>query len=84
MNDQDFKKLFKETKFEQPTELHISRWKKVVRRELDRTPGEWARLAAACLIGIVIGASAFKGGSQGSEENLVEDATIERVHINTD
>ncbi len=82
MNDQDLKKLFKSMKHEEPSKHELSRWKKVVRRELDRTPGEWARLAAACLVGILIGATAFTGGKYSSEEKVNENATIERVHIN--
>ena len=81
MNDDDFKKLFKAQNYEQPSALQVARWKKVVRRELDRTPSEWARLAVACAIGVVIGASAF-GAREEKIEYVDDDATIERVHVN--
>jgi hypothetical protein len=81
MNDNEFKKLFKSQTYEQPSELHVARWKKIVRRELDRTPSEWARLAVACAIGVVIGASAF-GVKKEKIEYVDDDATIERVHVN--
>lgn len=81
MNDNDFKKLFKSQNYEQPSPLEMARWKKIVRRELDRTPSEWARLAVACAIGVVIGASAF-GAREKKIEYVDDDATIERVHVN--
>jgi hypothetical protein len=84
MNDDDLKKLFKSAKYQQPSPLEMARWKKVVRSEvLNRTPGEWTRLAVACLVGVLIGAAAFKSPvSKEHEENFSDDATIERVYVN--
>ncbi|MES2963943.1 MAG: hypothetical protein V4760_08635 [Bdellovibrionota bacterium] len=81
MKDDDFKKLFQSQAYGQPTEIEVARWKKIVRRELDRTPSEWARLAVACAIGVVIGASAF-GAREEKIDHADDDATIERVHVN--
>lgn len=82
MNDQDLKNLFKSMKHGEPSEMEVARWKKVVRETLrSRSPGEWTRLAVACLIGIVIGATAFPKKNKESE-NFTDDATIERVYIN--
>lgn len=80
MNDQDLKKIFKEMKHGEPSKLEVNRWKRAIRKELDRTPGEWLRLAAACVIGIVIGAAAFNRGP--TEEKVDDTATIERVYVN--
>lgn len=86
MKDQDLKNMFKSMKHGEPSEIEIARWKKVLRREIkDRTPSEWARLAVACLIGVVIGATAFKGTApKSNSENFSDDATIEMVHVNLD
>lgn len=84
MNDQELKNLFKSMKYETPTQIEVARWKKIVRQELlNKTPNEWARLAVACLVGILIGATAFKNKNEQTEsENLSNDATIERVYVN--
>ncbi len=86
MKDQELKNMFKSMKHEGPSEVEVARWKRVVRQKLkSRTPNEWARLAAACLIGVVIGATAFKGSPHKPEiENFSDDATIEMVHVNLD
>ncbi|MEK7356171.1 MAG: hypothetical protein AAB250_06955 [Bdellovibrionota bacterium] len=86
MNDDELKKLFKSQDYGRPPEIEMARWKKIVARELDRTPSEWMRLAVACAIGVVIGATAFKSGEKhetarnyDSDESV---ATVERVHVN--
>ena len=82
MNDQEFKNLFKSMKHGEPSEIEIARWKKVVREAIrSRSPGEWTRLAVACLVGVVIGATVFHGKNEKTE-NMTDDATIERVYIN--
>jgi hypothetical protein len=85
MNDNELKELFKSQDYGTPKAIEIARWKKIVRRELDRTPAEWMRLAVACAIGVVIGATAFKSGETNHEivtKKFDDDATIERVHVN--
>lgn len=83
MTDQELKNLFKSMKYGEPTEIEVARWKKVSRQIINsQTPGEWARLAVACLLGIVIGATAFKETNK-KNENMNEDATIERIYVNT-
>lgn len=83
MNDNDLKKLFREMKHGEPSEIEVARWKRVVRRELlERTPSEWMRLSVACLLGFLIGAACFKSGSAHVEQNDDRDATIERVYVN--
>lgn len=85
MNDQELKKLFKAMNHGEPSQMEVARWKKAVRAAVRlQTPSEWARLAVACLIGMVIGATAFhdKAGKTEKTENFAEDATIERVHVN--
>lgn len=83
MNDQDLRDLFKNMKHGEPTPLEIARWKKTVRAYLPKNRGEWTRLIAACLIGVVIGAAAFRGKNHSADqENNADDATIERIYIN--
>ncbi len=84
MNDQELKNMFKSMKHGEPSEIQIARWKKIVRQQLvDRSPWEWTRLAVACLVGVVIGATAFNSGkNKTASENISEDATIERVYVN--
>lgn len=82
MNDQDFKNLFKSMQHGEPSTIQIEHWKNVVQAIVrNRSRGEWTRLVAACLIGVIIGATAFRGHEQEAK-NLNEDATIEQVHIN--
>lgn len=85
MNDQELKELFKSMKYNEPTPLEIARWKRVVRNTINsRSPGEWTRLAVACLVGVLIGATLFRGSEPKFEakKNLDEDATIESVYVN--
>jgi hypothetical protein len=83
MNDEHLKKLFREMKYGEPSEIEVARWKRVVRRELlDRSPSEWLRLAVACVIGIVIGAAIFRSGPRSEQKNDDRDSTIERVYVN--
>ena len=86
MNDQELKNIFKSMKHGEPSEIEVARWKKRVQNELKkRTPNEWARLAVACLIGVIIGAAAFKDHDHKPDsENLSADATFEMVHVNLD
>lgn len=84
MNDEQLKALFKSIKYEAPSELEIARWRRIVRREItDRSSGEWLRLVAACLIGILVGATTFKKEhTEFAANNIPTDATIERVYVN--
>lgn len=84
MNDQELKNLFKSMKYGESSEIEVARWKKVVLQQLnDRRPKEWMRLAAACLIGVVIGATAFNGQkNERNTETIADDATIEQIHVN--
>jgi RNA polymerase sigma-70 factor (ECF subfamily) len=84
MNDQELKNLFKQMNHGAPSELQVATWKRRLRQEFkNKTPGEWTRLAVACLIGIMIGATAFQHGkNDAAEKNNAEDATIERIYVN--
>lgn len=84
MKDQELKNMFKSMKHGEPSEIEVARWKRVIQQELrNRTSSEWARLAAACLIGVIIGATVFKNGPQKSDaENSSYNATIEMIHVN--
>jgi len=82
MKDQDLKNLFKSMKHGEPSEIEVARWKKIVRETVrSRSPEEWTRLAVACLLGVLIGATAFRA-KPTPPENFTEDATIERVYVN--
>ncbi|MEZ0391808.1 MAG: hypothetical protein ACAH59_06305 [Pseudobdellovibrionaceae bacterium] len=85
MNDQELKNLFKSMDHGKPSEIEVARWKRFLRQEFQsRTPREWARLAVACLIGVIIGATAFYGRKQQTSDSdfSSEDATIEMIHVN--
>jgi hypothetical protein len=86
MNDQDFKNLFKSVDHGQPTEFELAKWKRSIRGNIrERKPSEWIRLAAACVVGFLIGAATVKGlGHQNKSEQIIadNDATIEAISVN--
>ncbi|WP_413289770.1 hypothetical protein [Bdellovibrio sp. HCB337] len=88
MKDNDLDILLAEYRNKSATDLQVQKWKRAVRAELKTriAPPKtvWVQLAAACLVGFVMGALLFRTEQlQHSFEKIAQknndDATIEYV-----
>lgn len=87
--DAQLSKAMKSRKFKEPTDFEIQSWKRTLRsRGALPSRQEWLRLAAASLIGFLIGGLIFSSKNSTSEFQVAgiqaNDATIERVYVNLD
>lgn len=92
MKDKDLDLLLSELRSQAPTELQTHKWKNAVRGEL-RTNRKskkilWLQLAAASVVGFLVGAVVFKSSKQeDSFQNLAQfdgdNATVEYVLTKT-
>jgi hypothetical protein len=92
VKDKDLDLLLSEIRSQTPNELQMQKWKNAVRNELrtNKKPKRvfWMQLAAASVIGFLVGAVVFKNTKQeDSFQNLAQfdgdNATVEYVLTKT-
>ena len=96
MRDEELDELLKSLHDEKPADLQMRKWKNAVRAETSRGSAhssmwktQWMQLAAACLVGFLIGALVFGGfwvrdelGERFAQYDF-ENATVDHVMIKT-
>lgn len=92
MKDKDLDLLLSEYRSQQTSDLQVQKWKRAVRRETngrDRSKKRlWIQLAAASIVGFLVGAIAFKTSDQSAlfkdlAQNNGDNATVEYVFTKT-
>lgn len=92
MKDKDLNLLLSEYRSQQTSDLQLQKWKRAVRRETNvrgRSKKRlWIQLAAASIVGFIVGAIAFKTSDQSTlfqnlAQNNGDNATVEYVFTKT-
>lgn len=92
MKDKDLGILLSEYRKQEPTDLQMQKWKRAVRSELSSKKESkktlWMQLAAASVVGFLIGAMVFKSSKQDQmfqnvAQNETDNATVEYVFTKT-
>ena len=93
MKDNHLNTLLAELRKQNPTDFQVNKWKRMVQREIhqqkDTKMHLWLRLAAASIIGFLLGALVFsrphvENPLEQLTQNSGEDATIEYVFTKTE
>lgn len=82
-NDEKIKTLFKDRSFAEASPKEIQQWKThfISQPKFEKSFG-WQHLAAACMVGVLIGFFLFNKEVQPENLYFAEHATIERVFVN--
>jgi hypothetical protein len=92
MKDKDLNILLSDYRKQEPTDLQVQKWKRAVRSEMSSKVESkkklWMQLAAASVVGFLIGAVVFNSSKQDQFfQNVAkidtENATVEYVFTNT-